>query len=207
MRREVILMKKLILSVLVIAVCVLSVIVATKAAFEDTGKVAGSEFSVGNIQMRLLNSLNGGTQEGNLLAQKQGPSFTNLFPGWVRDYSLKLYNNGSLNMLVSSESNYTTAEDPSTLRDYINVEVFDWDDSNNDGDVESGEISGSSLAKKTLIKWKTEGIPLGILGPSEVKGYVLRFSSESLPDTKQNALAKYDFVFNGTTDGVSQADL
>lgn len=200
-------MKKLILSALVITVCVLSVIVATKAAFEDTGKVAGSEFSVGNVQMRLVDNLGEGAQEGNLLVLKQGPVFTNLFPGWGKDYALKLYNNGSLNMLVTSESSYTTADDPSTLRDYINVEIFDWDDANDNGDVESSEISETSLATKTLIKWKTEGIPLGILGPNEVKGYVLRFSSANLPDTKQTALAKYDFVFNGTTDGVSQTGL
>ncbi len=197
-------MRKIILSFLVLVVSASAIAIATKAAFEDQGKVAGSTFSVGSIDIKLLDNLSGSVSEENLLDQKPGPIFSNLYPGWSKDYVLKLYNDGSLNMTVDSSSSYVTADDPSTLRDYIYVEVFDWNDTNLDGVADSGEVNETALSKKTILKWKTEGIPIGVISAGDVKGLLLRFTSASLPDSKQGQTAKYDFEFTGTTDGVTQ---
>ena len=200
-------MRKIILSFLTVVVAVGSVVVATKAAFDDVGEVQGTTFTVGNSDLKLLNDLLAGTVESNLVDTKAGPFFSNLFPGWVKDYEVMIYNAGSLDLDVTSESNYTTADDPEDLRSYINVEVFDWSDSNSNGLFDEGEETLPSLGKKTIIKWKTEGIPLGLLGAGDFKGLLLRFSLDTIPTTKQGQIAKYDFIFEGTTDGVTQTVL
>ena len=197
-------MKKTILGLLVLMVAISSLTIATKAAFSDTGKVLGTTFMVGSADVKLVDNLSGGVDTSNLVDTKLGPVFANLYPGWSQDYPLKIYNDGSLNINLESSSNYTTADDPGSLREYVNVEIFTWDDANHDGVIDLTEVSSSSLAKKTLLRWKTEGIPLGTINAGELKGFVLRFSSASIPDTKQGLSAKYDFEFDGTTASVAQ---
>ncbi|MEK7595117.1 MAG: hypothetical protein AAB443_00795 [Patescibacteria group bacterium] len=179
-------------------------VVTAKAAFENSGEVSGVNFSVGSADIKLLNDLSKGTEEENLLDTKNGPSFENIYSGWSEDYMVKLYNKGSLKMALNSNSDYTAADDPAGLREYIFVEVFEWADTNSNGAIEPEEVSAIPIAKKTVLKWKTEGIDLGFINPLEVKGYVLRFSLSTIPSTKAGESALYKFVFNGTTDGVSQ---
>lgn len=198
-------MKKIVLSLLIIASVLLSVAVATKAAFEDKGEIKGTTFKVGNADVKLVNDLSSDVSDSNLVDVKDGPVFSGIFPGWSRDYGVKLYNNGSLNIALESESEYTTAEDPDSLRESINVEVFNWNDSNENGIAETSEVENVPLApKKNIIKWKSEGISLGELKAGEIKGLLLKFSVESISSTKQSKSAKYNFVFTGTTDGVTQ---
>jgi len=167
----------------------------TWAAFSDKGDVLGSSFSVGNSDIKLLNSLTNGTIEDNLRDTLPGPSFANISPNWTQDYLIKLYNNGTTGLQLSSNSNYATANDPDDLRSYIYVEIIPWNDENNNGIVDTAE-EGASFGKKTITKWKTEGIDLGTINVGTTAGYILRFSVGALSDTKQGKSAIFDFEFN-----------
>ncbi len=165
------------------------------AAFKDQTKFLGSTFSTGSADIKLLIDLAAGTDSANLTDQKQAPSFTNIGSTWSQDYLLKLYNNATTNLLVSSTSDYETINDPDDLRSYISVEPFDWNDNNTNGVLDSGEL-GTSYGKKTIVKWKTEGFDLGTINNGNVKSYVLRFSTDNLSDTKQGKTGIYDFIFD-----------
>lgn len=167
----------------------------TYAAFMDKGRILGSSFSVGSSDIKLLSDLAGTLDSSNLLDELMGPSFAKIAPYWKQDYPIKIYNNGTDTLDISSTANYETANDPQELRQIIFVEPLDWSDSNNNGAVDEGEIS-ASYGKKTIVKWKTEGFLLGPVNQGETKGYVLRFSTDTISDTKQGATAMFDFEFN-----------
>lgn len=197
-------MKKLLIVYLGLLAVLVSVAVIAKAAFEDKGEVKGASFTVGNADIKLLSNLSSGTSSENLVDTKDGPLFSNIYPTWNSDYGVKVYNGGTLKFNLNSEAFYETANDPDSLREYIYVEVFKWDDVNNNGVVESLEIPTSPLAKKTILKWKTEGVAIGEIDSGETLGLLFRFSVEGMPSTKQGKEASYDFVLNATTDGVIQ---
>ncbi|HSX39696.1 MAG TPA: hypothetical protein VLI92_03885 [Candidatus Saccharimonadales bacterium] len=167
------------------------------AAFKDEIKFASSTISVGSADIKLLLDLTGGTGVANLADQKDAPSFTGITPTWTQDYLVKIYNNSTSKLQISSTADYATANDPDSLRSYINVEIFPWNDANNNGILDDSEL-GTSLGKKTVIKWKSEGFDLGTLDTGNVQGYVLRFSAETLPDTKQGKTGSFDFMFDAT---------
>ena len=167
----------------------------TWAAFSDKGKVLGSTFSVGNSDIKLLENIGGTTSQDNLKDELSGPNFINLTPNWTQDYPLKIYNNGSTALQITSNSEYETANDPDDLRSYIYVEPMDWDDSNGNGQLDSGE-EGLSYGKKSITKWKTEGFDFGTINMGTTRGFILRFSTTSLSDTKQGKTGSYDFEIN-----------
>ncbi|OGC50444.1 hypothetical protein A2716_04535 [candidate division WWE3 bacterium RIFCSPHIGHO2_01_FULL_40_23] len=197
-------MKKSLISFLLIMSSLAVIALSTRAAFLDTGKVSGATFSVGTADIKLLNDLSLAPDSANLLDEKEGPRFNNLYPGWVSDYPIKLFNNSTFRVGLSSKSDYATADDPGSLREYINVDFYEWDDVDGDGILELGELGEVPLIRKTILKWKSEGVGLGELSAGEEKGYVLRFSSESLPESKMGQNAIYDFEFTVSTDGVGQ---
>ncbi len=165
------------------------------AAFSDKGKVLGSSFSVGNADMKLLINPALGIDSANLADEMPGPSFTNIGQNWQQDYPVKLYNNGTYQMALTSHSDYLTINDPDDLRTYIYAEIFPWDDTNNNGVIDENELQ-TSLGRKTITKWKTEGFALGSFNPGEVKGINIRFSTDTVSDTKQAKNAIFDFVFD-----------
>jgi hypothetical protein len=174
---------------------VLALVGITYAAFSDKGKVLGSSFSVGNADIKLLLDLTLGAEPTNLVDEIPGPIFTNIGQNWERDYLIKIYNNGTYKMALASHSNYETINDPDDLRQYIYAEIYPWDDANNDGQV-TGEELGVSIGRKTIIKWKTEGFSLGQFNAGEVLGFVIRFSTETISDTKQGKQGVFDFEFD-----------
>lgn len=165
------------------------------AAFADKGSVLGSSFQVASSDLKMLDVLSGGTGESNLKDQLAGPSFTNITPNWQNDYLVKIFNNGSSTVHLTSNADYLTANDPDDLRSLIYVEPIEWNDVNNDGALDTGE-EGVSLGKKTIVKWKTEGFDLGTLAKNQIKGLLLRFSTMTIGDTKQGKTGIYDFVFD-----------
>ncbi len=167
----------------------------TVAAFGDKGDILGSSFSVGSADIKLLKDLAGPTSASNLTDTLPGPKFSNIGPNWRQDYPLKLYNNASGHIQLTSVSNYETANDPDELRQIIYVEPINWGDPNNNGIVEDNEL-GSSFGRKTIIKWKTEGFDLSSMASGSVKGMILRFSTDAVSDTKQGKTAVFDFIFN-----------
>jgi len=70
-----------------------------------------------------------------------------------------------------------------------------WNDTNNDGIFDTGE-EGTSFGIKSIVKWKTEGFDLGTVNTGEVLSLVLRFSTNTVSDTKQGENAIFDFEFD-----------
>lgn len=167
----------------------------TIAAFGDKGEILGSSFSVGSADIKLLKDLAGPTSGDNLAEELNGPNFINISPNWTQDYALKIFNNASTHVQLTSNADYETANDPDDLRQLIFVEPIAWNDQNNDGLHEESEL-GSTYGKKTIVKWKTEGFDLSSIASGATKGLVLRFSTEAVSDTKQGKTAVFDFEFD-----------
>lgn len=174
---------------------VFALVGVTYAAFSDRGKVMGSSFSVGNADIKLYADISQGGDPTNLVDEITGPAFTNIGQNWQENYTLKIYNNGTYRMALTSHANYETANDPEDLRQYIFAEIFEWTDANLDGQFTSDE-EGGSLGKKTIIKWKTEGFSLGEFNSGDTLGFVIRFSTEDISDTKQGTQGTFDFEFD-----------
>lgn len=168
------------------------------AAFSDKAKYIGTKLSVGSADIKLLKDLSGGVETSNLTDELSGPVFGDILPFWVQDYVLKIYNNASGPIQLTSMSNYETLNDPDELRSVIYVEPFLWNDTNANGRLDSGEL-GNSFGRKTVIKWKTEGYDFGRVETGEVRGLILRFSADSISDTKQGKNAIFDFEFSSTS--------
>lgn len=183
--------------ILIIGIVLLAVLTfgVAYAAFTDENKVLGSTFSVGSADIKFYNNLAGTPDPSNLVDTLTGPTFSNIGPTWVEDYPIKIYNNGTSSLNITSHSNYETATDPADLRSDISVEIFEWNDADYDGATDPGEVNNVGIAKKTMIKWKTEGITLGQLNQGQLRSFVLRFSTTALSDTKQGKSALFDFEF------------
>jgi hypothetical protein len=190
-------MKKYVFSICIAVALMLSSFGFAYAAFKDKTSFLGSSFTVGSADIKLLVDLTGGTDTPNLTDQKTAPSFSNITSNWSQNYLLKIYNNAGSTLQLVSNADYLTANDPDDLRTYLFVEMFPWNDTNNNGTVEDGEL-GTTLGRKNFIKWKSEGISLGNLITGEVKGLVLKFSTDALADTKQGKTGIFDFMFEAT---------
>ncbi len=185
--------KRTLLIIIIISLLVLAGV--AYAAFADKAEILGTSVSVGSADIKLLNDLAGGVESGNLTDSKNGPFFENIYSGWTQDYLVKIFNNGTSILRMTSHADYLTANDPEDLRSIIYVEPFSWTDSNGNGSVDSGEL-GASYSRKTIIKWKTEGFDLGTLTTGGINAYVLRFSTDSISETKQGATGVFDFAFD-----------
>jgi hypothetical protein len=180
-----------------LAMTLVFVVGVSYAAFTDKASILGTTFSVGSSDIKLFEDVSGGIDGANLVNEKAGPSFAGVSPNWVEDYLVKIYNNAATDVLLSSNANYETANDPDDLRQIIYVEPFSWDDVDGDGIVDDDELaSATSYGRKTIVKWKTEGFDLGNLASGEVKGFILRLSTDSVSDSKQGSSATYDFEFD-----------
>ncbi len=167
----------------------------TVAAFTDKASILGSSFRVGSSDIKLLDIIGGGIDVSNLVDEKAGPVFEQISPDWQEDYLVQIYNNSPASVLLSSNANYETASDPEELRQLIFVEPFVWEDANENGLAEEGEYD-QSLGRKTIVKWKTEGFDFGELPSGAVVGFLLRFSTDSVPESKQGATGVFDFEFD-----------
>lgn len=154
----------------------------------------GASFTTSNIEIRFLKDLSLGVSPENLTSEIQGLTFDSIYNYWTSDYLVKLTNNSSNPVKVSSYSNYSTVDDPASLRYSLFVEMFPWNDVNSNGIVEEGELD-TALGKKNFVKWKTEGFDLGNFESKVIKSYLLRFSAEGITDTKVGQTGKFDFEF------------
>ena len=180
---------------LILTLLALGAIGVAYAAFADRGDVKGTTISVGSADIKLLSNLAGGTDESNLVEELVGPTFENIGSTWSADYLLKIFNNSTSTVSLFSDAEYQTANDPESLRSVIEIEIFSWNDTNNDGLAAPEEI-GVSYGKKTIVKWNTEGFILANVDSGSVAGLVLRFSAADISGTKQGAQAVFDFGFD-----------
>ena len=164
------------------------------AALSNKVLLKGAMFTTSTVELKFLRNLSSNVENENLTSELSGISFDGITNDWITTYPVKLVNKSGSSMNVSSYANYTTANDPASLRYSLNVEIFKWNDSNNNGVLDEGEL-GDSLGRKTFVKWKTEGFSLGSFEPNVVQSYVLQFTAESITDSKQGATGSFDFEF------------
>ncbi len=188
-------MKKILIPYAVLTVTLVAVFGVTFAAFTDKTKVLGSTFSVGSADIKLLKDLDGGVEEENLVDELLGPEFLNIDSNWTSDYLVKIFNNTQRDIVLTTNADYLTEQDPEDLRQLIYVEPIEWLDTNNNGILNDGEL-GLSYGRDTIVKWKTQGFDLGQFSASQIKGIVFRFSTQSVPDSKQGASGIFTFELN-----------
>lgn len=167
----------------------------TYAAFMDKGSILGTTFSVGSSDIKLLTDITVGIEENNLSDEIIGPSFRDITPYWEQKYYLKIYNKSSSAVELISSAIYDSEQDPENINEILFVEPFEWKDYNNNGISDEGEIY-ESYGRKTIEDWLKEGINLGPLGKDSLRGLMLKFSTEDIPDSKQGASGIFNFEFN-----------
>jgi predicted ribosomally synthesized peptide with SipW-like signal peptide len=166
------------------------------ASFTDQSKFAGSRFTVGSADLKLLNDLAGGTDALNLVDTKPAPSYDNIYTGWLDNYPIKIYNNGSQSVTLTSNMDYLTANDPMDIREVLYIEPYDWDDANNNGLFDGESEQGISWGRKAFTAWKSTGFNFGQLASGTTKSLIMRFSTGSITNSKMGAVGTFDFMFD-----------
>jgi hypothetical protein len=164
------------------------------AALSNKVLLKGVAFKTSTVELKFLKDLTLTSSNENLTSEISGVSFDNIINGWNSDYLVKIHNTSSNPLQIKSFANYTTSEDPASLRYSLFVELFPWNDLNTNGLVDEGEL-GSSLGVKNFVKWKTEGYDLGPLNSNKTLGVLLRFTADGIVDSKQGQSGSFDFEF------------
>ncbi len=164
------------------------------AALSNKVLMKGVAFKTSTVELKFLKSLTGGNSSDNLTSEISGVSFDGIVNGWTTDYLVKINNSSQNSLQVKSFANYATSDDPASLRYSLYVELFPWNDLNNNGTIDENEI-GTSLGIKNFVKWKTEGFDLGSFESAKTYGYLLRFTADEITDSKQGQSGSFDFEF------------
>jgi hypothetical protein len=164
------------------------------AALSNKVLMKGVAFKTSTVELKFFKDLTLGSSSENLTSEITGVSFDNIINGWSSDYLVKIHNTSANSLQIKSFANYTTSEDPASLRYSLFVEMLPWNDLNINGLVDDGEL-GTSLGVKNFVKWKTEGFDLGSLGSNKTFGYLLRFTADGITDSKQGQSGNFDFEF------------
>ena len=167
------------------------------AAFQTQGQVKGTSFTAGSAEILFYSSLAGTTDSSNLLSEKSFSPFELIGPNWLDTRLIKIYNKGTENLKLTFGAEVVGTD--STLSQNLNIEVFNWNDSNNDGVLADDEL-GTSFGTKTLKQWQTASFDLGTFETKTTKSFALKFSAGDLTDEFQKANVTYNFVFNGETE-------
>jgi len=185
--------------VLIVTLCLIVAAFAggfTYAMFTDKAVFNGALISVGSADLKLYSDLSKSANDpGNLVDSLPSPQLLEVTPSFTQDYLVKIYNNSSKPFVLTSNANYTTAEDPDDLRRYINVEIINWNDNNTNGTLEGDEL-GDSLGKQNIIDWKSNGFSLNDIESKTSRSLILRFTAEDIPDTKMGKTGLFSFDFS-----------
>jgi len=167
------------------------------AAFQTRGQVKGTSFIAGSAEIVFYSDISGTSADTNLVTEKSFSPFELIGPNWTDIRLVKLYNKGTENLKLTFIAELSGTD--STLSDNLNVEVYNWNDSNSDGVLDDEEL-GSSLGVKTLKAWQTSSYDLGTFQSETTKQLVLKFSVGNITDELQKSNVTYNFVFNGETE-------
>ncbi len=195
--------KHLIASLFIICVTVVAITVTTSAAFTATATLSGINFSTGHAALKLFGNLgytNAGNN-GNLTTTLQASSFDNIGPYWSRNHLLKYFNTGSVNLQTQLRAVITS--DPSGLQDQVQVEVWLWSDVNQNGQADGPDTLTLISPAQTLKSLSLTPVALGQLNTGTPRGLKLVFKTADLPSSFQNQQSQFNFVIEGTTDGVT----
>lgn len=182
---------------------------AVYAALEETVTLSGVTFNVGstfgsggggttpttsNTALKLLSSLTGGTEAGNLADTHAGETYNNVNDVWTAQYPVKIRNKSASTMSLIAKANYIF--DVNTLRDHILVSVVEWNDIDNDGIVDAGE-EGQIYGNDTVLRLRNDTFALGSIGGNQTRGFIYKFNGSGLTATHAGHTATYDFSIIG----------
>lgn len=196
-------MKKILKSLLTLSVVAAIMVGVTSAVWTDNTKVTNSaSFSTVGADLQIW--------DANYLGQSwqetiEGPGFDDICPNWTQDYSLKVKNSDSTNLMLSLGGQWESgALDACNLDNQIAVHVWKFNDSNTNYHWDSGEDT-ADLGQYTLQQWHTNSLSAGQLDAGDQQWFLLRFSVGELGEEFQNCtMSGYSFMFDGTTDGATQ---
>lgn len=167
------------------------------AAFQTQGQVKGTSFTAGSAEILFYSNLSGTSDSDNLLSEKSFSPFELIGPNWTDTRLVKIYNKGTENLKLTLSSEVVGTD--STLSENLNIEIFNWNDTNSNGTLDDDEL-GDSFGAKTLKQWQTSSYDLGTFETKVTKSLVLKFGVGDLTDEFQKANVTYNFVFNGETE-------
>lgn len=195
-------MRKILKSLLILSVAVVVMVGVTSAVWTANTKVTNSaSFNTGRADLQIWDANQGGNWEETI----EGPGFNDIYPKWTQDYSLKVKNSGTTNLILSLGGQWESgALDSCNLDNQITVHVWKFNDINTNYHWDSGEDT-ANLGQYTLQEWHTNSLSADQLDAGEQQWFLLRFSVGDLGDSFQGCtMSGYSFMFDGTTDGATQ---
>lgn len=151
--------------------------------------------SVGNANLKILKVPTAGTGSTNIADSIDGLVYQNVNPATEQYFPVKVYNKGQVNLNLVASADYIS--DPDTLRDDLYVGIYEWTDTNSNGQYEVGEL-GTALGSDTILRLRNDTFPLGVLSGGQVKGFVFKFAGTGLSSANFSKSAIYDFKIIGT---------
>ena len=183
-------MKKVLLSLGIIALVAGVVAGATFALFSDQAEVAANTISTGTADLEVRGH---GWHDGSYYDRITfDMNWDNVYPGWTDSYDVRLKNASSSDIVfdVTAHINIDSGNDSDGLREVIEMEIY-----NEDGD---------SVAKKTLADWRDEANAehVEFLAQNEEGDrWTLEFSLPSSGEVQNDLQGKgpltFDLIFNG----------
>jgi predicted ribosomally synthesized peptide with SipW-like signal peptide len=130
-------MKKILLSVGVIAIVAVGAIGATRAYFSDTVVISGNTFTAGNLNLKMDTNTAGNENYvwGDSFAVPSG-YFSNLYPGFSDEQIIDLKNVGSVDGYATIKFD---TSDTDELLGKLNIKVFY--DGDRDGEFDDGLLT------------------------------------------------------------------
>lgn len=184
-------MKKILLSLAVIAIVAVGAIGATRAYFSDTAAISGNTFTAGTLDLKIdANENSGATQWVDGFANPYNP-FANVKPGDTDSQILDIKNVGSINGNATIKFTATTW---SALADKLNFTVY--------YDAENNGFTGSeiAIASGALSAWNGNTYTLGALNATKIGSVKIVWS---VPTTAGNEIQGASITLD-TTFGLTQ---
>jgi len=182
-------MKKILLSLGVIAIVAVGAIGATRAYFTDTAAISGNNFTAGTLAIQIDSDASGSRQVWSDGFAAPAGMFTNLKPGDSKSQILDIKNSGSVDGNATIKFDTTTW---SALGDNLNFTVTY--DGNNDGTFETAVASGP------LTAWNHNVYQMGALNAGQIASVKVEWS---VPTTAGNNIQGQSITLD-TTFGLNQ---
>ena len=207
-------MKKILLSLGVIAIVAVGAIGATRAYFSSTATMSGNTFTAGTMALKIDQNVSGGTQNWvngfdvtsddfknangwnstnngwNLFMAQSGLS--NLYPGVTNQQIMDIKNDGTVDGIATIKFD-ATAWNPAAIGDNLNFTVY--------YDAFNTGTYGPAIASGTLAAWNHNTYNLGVLTHGAIASVKIVWS---IPTTAGNDIMGATATVN-TVFGLNQA--
>jgi predicted ribosomally synthesized peptide with SipW-like signal peptide len=210
-------MKKIVLSLAVIAVVATVAVTATRAYFSDTATITGNTFTAGTLDLKIDRNIDSGVQDFvngfginwsdfrsingltdaaayNVFLKELG--LKDAYPGGSYDQVIDIKNEGSIDATSTIKFDVTGRNDDNKLDNWLNIAVYYDEENNGFADDTTPIVQGP------LSAWNNGAFRfLGALPAGEIASVKIVWTfSTAADDTVQG---KYATI--GTTFGLTQA--